>query len=42
MLHIMKAVLSKCVVLSEALQQKDQDILNAMDLVVVSKYELQK
>lgn len=42
MLHIMKAVLSKSAVLSEALQHKYQNILNAMNLVVVSKCELQE
>jgi hypothetical protein len=40
MLHIMKAVLCKSAVLSEALQRRDQDIVNAMDLVEVTKHEL--
>ncbi|BBN11518.1 hypothetical protein MPTK1_5g12630 [Marchantia polymorpha subsp. ruderalis] len=42
MLYIMKTILSKSVVLFEALQRKDQDILNAMNLVGVTKYELQE
>ncbi|BBM98937.1 hypothetical protein MPTK1_1g17350 [Marchantia polymorpha subsp. ruderalis] len=42
MLHTIKMVLRKCKVLSKALQRKDQDIVNAMDLVVVIKYELQE
>ncbi|BBN09146.1 hypothetical protein MPTK1_4g17540 [Marchantia polymorpha subsp. ruderalis] len=42
MLHIMKSVLSKSVILSKALEHKNQDILNFIDLVIVRKYELQE
>jgi hypothetical protein len=40
MLHLMKAVMSKTAVLCDALQRKDQDIVNAMDLVAITKQEL--
>lgn len=42
MLHIMKSVLKISPILSEALQRYDQDILNVMDIVAISKYELQE
>jgi hypothetical protein len=40
-LHLMKSVLGITNELSQALQRKDQDILNAMKLVEVSKQHLQ-
>lgn len=40
LLHLMKLILSKSSDLSEALQRKDQDILNAMDLVEITKNEI--
>jgi hypothetical protein len=40
-LHLMKNVLGITNELSQALQRKDQDILNAMKLVEVSKQRLQ-
>jgi hypothetical protein len=40
-LHLMKSVLGITNELSQALQQKDQNILNAMKLVEVSKQRLQ-
>jgi hypothetical protein len=40
-LHLMKSVLGITNDLSRALQRKDQDILNAMKLVEVSKQRLQ-
>lgn len=42
MLHIMKTSLSKSVVLSEALQRKDQDILNAMTLLLLRSMNCKK
>ncbi|XP_057471076.1 uncharacterized protein LOC130759880 [Actinidia eriantha] len=41
-LHLMKTVLGMSNELSQALQKKDQDIVNAMSLVKVSKERLQK
>ena len=41
-LHLMKTVLGISNELSQALQKKDQDIVNAMSLVKVSKERLQK
>ncbi|XP_028069251.1 zinc finger MYM-type protein 1-like [Camellia sinensis] len=38
-LHLMKTILA---ITSEALQKKDQDIVNAMNLVQISKVQLQK
>jgi len=40
-LHLVKSVLGITNELSQALQRKDQDILNAMKLVEVSKQRLQ-
>ena len=40
-LHLMKGVLGISNELSQALQQKDQDIVNAMKLVDISKQRLQ-
>jgi hypothetical protein len=42
MLHLMKQVLGITNALSQALQRKDQDIVNAMQLVQVSKERLQE
>ncbi|XP_075495869.1 uncharacterized protein LOC142533113 [Primulina tabacum] len=41
-LHLMKHVLGISSELSTALQKKDQDIVNAMDLVQICKHRLQK
>ncbi|KAL4613890.1 hypothetical protein ACB092_07G014500 [Castanea dentata] len=41
-LHLMKGVLGKSNELSQALQRKDQDIVNAMKLVDISKQRLQE
>ena len=40
-LHLMKKIMGITNALSEALQRKDQDIVNAMGLVKVSKQQLQ-
>lgn len=40
-LHLMKKVMGITNALSEALQRKDQDIINAMNLVKISKEQLQ-
>ncbi|XP_028091965.1 uncharacterized protein LOC114292255 [Camellia sinensis] len=41
-LHLMKTILAITSELSQALQKKDQDIVNAMNLVQISKVRLQK
>ncbi|XP_028110203.1 zinc finger MYM-type protein 1-like [Camellia sinensis] len=41
-LHLMKTVLAITSELSQALQRKDQDIVNTMNLVQISKVQLQK
>ncbi|GMP54230.1 hypothetical protein CsSME_00019458 [Camellia sinensis var. sinensis] len=41
-LHLMKTILAITSELSQALQRKDQDIVNAMNLVQISKVRLQK